>query len=36
MSHHCEIVRNYLYYDEMCGGHPLIRNSMLLDTADYC
>ncbi|WP_179296905.1 DUF2827 domain-containing protein [Burkholderia ubonensis] len=35
ISHHWENPQNYLYYDVLYGGYPLIHNSMLLGDAGY-
>ena len=35
VSHHWENPQNYLYYDVLYGGYPLIHNSMLLGDAGY-
>ncbi|KVW83265.1 DUF2827 domain-containing protein [Burkholderia ubonensis] len=35
VSHHWENAQNYLYYDVLYGGYPLIHNSTLLGDAGY-
>ncbi|SMG02867.1 DUF2827 domain-containing protein [Burkholderia singularis] len=35
VSHHWENSQNYLYYDVLYGGYPLIHNSPLLNGAGY-
>lgn len=35
VSHHWENPQNYLYYDVLYGGYPLIHNSALLGDAGY-
>jgi hypothetical protein len=35
ISHHWENPQNYLYYDVLYGGYPLIHNSTLLGDAGY-
>ncbi|MGU7775994.1 DUF2827 domain-containing protein [Burkholderia sp. MR1-5-21] len=35
VSHHWENPQNYLYYDVLYGGYPLIHNSTLLGDAGY-
>ncbi|AOR70968.1 hypothetical protein BBJ41_26035 [Burkholderia stabilis] len=35
VSHHWENAQNYLYYDVLHGGYPLIHNSTLLGDAGY-
>jgi hypothetical protein len=35
VSHHWENPQNYLYYDVLYGGYPLIHNSQLLADAGY-
>ncbi|RQH06465.1 DUF2827 domain-containing protein [Paraburkholderia dinghuensis] len=35
VSHHWENPQNYLYYDVLYGGYPLIHNSTLLADAGY-
>ncbi|MGR8023256.1 DUF2827 domain-containing protein [Burkholderia cenocepacia] len=35
VSHHWENPQNYLYYDVLYGGYPLIHNSTLLEDTGY-
>jgi hypothetical protein len=35
VSHHCENGQNYLYYEMLHGGYPLIHNSAFLGTCGY-
>ncbi|EJO58118.1 DUF2827 domain-containing protein [Burkholderia multivorans] len=35
VSHHWENAQNYLYYDVLYGGYPLLHNSPLLGDAGY-
>lgn len=35
VSHHWENAQNYLYYDVLYGGYPLVHNSTLLGDAGY-
>lgn len=35
VSHHWENAQNYLYYEALHGGYPLIHNSHLLDGCGY-
>ncbi|MCA8435525.1 DUF2827 family protein, partial [Burkholderia seminalis] len=35
VSHHWENGQNYLYYDVLYGGYPLIHNSTLIGDAGY-
>ncbi len=35
VSHHWENAQNYLYYDVLYGGYPLIHNSTMLGDAGY-
>jgi hypothetical protein len=35
VSHHWENAQNYLYYEALYGGYPLIHNSQLLDGCGY-
>lgn len=35
VSHHWENAQNYLYYEALYGGFPLIHNSDLLDGCGY-
>ncbi|MFC6790132.1 DUF2827 domain-containing protein [Methylobacterium komagatae] len=36
VSHHWENAQNYLYYEAIYLGYPLIHNSRLLDGCGYC
>lgn len=35
VSHHSENAQNYVYYEALYGGYPLIHNSHLLDDCGY-
>jgi hypothetical protein len=35
VSHHWENAQNYLYYDVLYGGYPLVHNSTMLGDAGY-